>query len=45
MGRFLDACDFYTLDVADFIGEAAEAADIDAFVAKHPKLIGHIQLE
>ena len=45
VGRFLDACDFYTLDVADFIGEAAEAADIDAFVAKHPKLIGHIQLE
>jgi len=45
VGRFLDGCDFYTLDVADFIGEAAEAAEIDAFVAAHPKLIGHIQLE
>jgi hypothetical protein len=43
--RFLGACDFYTLDVADFIGEAASAADIEAFVKRHPKLIGHIQLE
>ncbi|MDR3727934.1 MAG: tagaturonate epimerase family protein [Terracidiphilus sp.] len=45
VGRFLDACDFYTLDVADFIGQPAAAADIEAFVARHPELIGHIQLE
>jgi hypothetical protein len=45
VSRFLDACDFYTLDVADYIGEAAAAEDIDAFVARHPQLIGHIQLE
>jgi hypothetical protein len=44
VGRFLDACDFYTLDVADYIGEAAAAADIEAFVSRHPQLIGHIQL-
>jgi hypothetical protein len=45
VGRFLDACDFYTLDVADFIGQPALAADIDNFVSKHKELLGHIQLE
>jgi len=45
VGRFLDACDFYTHDVADFIGQTAPAADIDHFVGKHKDLLGHIQLE
>jgi hypothetical protein len=45
VGRFLEACDFYTLDVADYIGQAAPAADIDNFVARHPKLLGQIQLD
>ena len=43
--RFLDACDFYTIDVADFIGRAAPEADIDGFVKRHPELLGRIQLE
>ena len=43
--RFLTACDFYTLDVADFIGQPAAPVDIDNFVARHPRLLGHIQLE
>jgi hypothetical protein len=45
VGRFLDSCDFYTLDVADFIGQAAPEADIDGFVKRHPKLLGRIGLE
>ena len=45
VGRFLDACDFYTIDVADFIGQPAAAADIDSFVKRHPELLGSIQLE
>ena len=45
VGRFLDACDFYTIDVADFIGRAAPEADIDGFVKRHPELLGRIQLE
>ena len=45
VGHFLDACDFYTHDVADFIGQPATAADIDQFVGKHKELLGHIQLE
>jgi NAD(P)-dependent dehydrogenase (short-subunit alcohol dehydrogenase family) len=45
VNRFLDACDFYTFDVADFIGHALPTAEIDAFVARHKELLGRIQLE
>jgi hypothetical protein len=45
VGRFLDSCDFYTLDVADFIGQPAPPADIENFVKRHPELLGRIQLE
>jgi hypothetical protein len=44
VGRFLNACDFYTIDVADFIGHALPVAEIDAFVARHTELLGRIQL-
>jgi hypothetical protein len=45
VGRFLDACDFYTLDVADFIGQPAPTVKIENFVKRHPELLGRIQLE
>jgi len=45
VGRFLDSSDFYTIDVADFIGQAALDRDIDNFVTSNQKLIGHLQLE
>jgi hypothetical protein len=38
--RFLDASDFYTLDVAAAIGKPAAEADIDAFLRRHPELMG-----
>jgi hypothetical protein len=37
--RFLDASDFYTLDVAAAIGKPAPEADLDAFVARHAELV------
>lgn len=37
---FMDASDFFTLDVADFTGQPAAAADVDAFIARHRDLIG-----
>jgi len=37
--RFAQHCDFFTIDVADFIGEAAPAAMVDAFVAKRGNLV------
>ena len=45
VGRFLDGCDFYTIDVADSIGQPASADAIGNFVKRHPELVGCIQLE
>jgi len=36
--RFLTPSDFYTIDVADWIGKPASNEDARAFVAKHPEL-------
>ena len=40
--RFLDPCDFFTLDVADLIGQPAEPEDVQTFLAAHPELIGEV---
>jgi hypothetical protein len=42
--RFLDPCDFFTLDVADLIGQPADAKDVAAFVARHPELVGTVTI-
>jgi hypothetical protein len=42
--RFLDPCDFFTLDVADMISQPANAADVAAFVARHPELVGTVRI-
>ena len=42
--RFIAPCDFFTFDVADFIGQPADAADIERFVKQHPELQGSIEL-
>ena len=42
--KFIDASDFFTLDVADYIGKKAAQADIDAFVADHLKYAGKLQI-
>jgi tagaturonate epimerase len=42
--RFLAASDFYTIDVADWIGKPAEEVDMQAFVARHPELLGALQI-
>jgi hypothetical protein len=36
--RFLKSSDFFTIDVADSIGQASPLADVKAFVARHPEL-------
>ena len=40
--RFIEPCDFFTLDVAEFIGQAAEPKDVDKFVERHPELLGKV---
>jgi hypothetical protein len=42
--RFLEPCDFFTIDVADQIGVPAEQADLDHFVRSHSGLLGAIDL-
>jgi tagaturonate epimerase len=44
VGRFLDPCDFFTLDVADLIGQPATPEAVSAFVAAHPELIGTVTI-
>ncbi|HZU08337.1 MAG TPA: tagaturonate epimerase family protein [Pseudacidobacterium sp.] len=43
--RFLPACDFYTIDVAEEIGKPAGKAAVEAFVKRHPELQGEIKVE
>jgi hypothetical protein len=42
--RFITPSDFFTIDVADSIGKAAEAKDVKAFVDGHPELVGKISV-
>ena len=42
--RFLPACDFYTLDVADAIGQPAAAEQVETFLARHAELAGRISV-
>ena len=42
--RFLAPSDFFTIDVADFIGRPAERSAVEAFVKAHPELLGKIQI-
>jgi hypothetical protein len=42
--RFLSSCDFYTIDVADWIGRRADSSAVQGFVKRHPELIGDIQI-
>jgi len=42
---FIESSDFFTLDVADFIGQQADKADVDAFVKKYSKYIGSLAID
>ena len=42
--KFLACSDFFTIDVADSIGKPAPAADVAAFVTRHPELIGTVTI-
>ena len=42
--RFLDPCDFFTLDVADLIGKPAKDEDVKTFLGAHPELVGTVTI-
>ena len=41
---YLDSSDFFTIDVADAIGKSVGAGEVDAFLDRHPELIGRIEI-
>lgn len=41
---FIEACDFFTLDVAESIGAEVTGAQIDAFIRRHRDLIGTLEI-
>ena len=43
--RFIDASDFYTLDVAKAIGKPAAAADVEGFLRRHSDLAGRLTID
>jgi tagaturonate epimerase len=42
--RFLAASDFYTIDVADSIGQPAAADTVQAFADRHDDLVGRVRI-
>lgn len=42
--RFIPHSDFFTIDVADFIGRPADPASVTAFVNRHAELAGMIEI-
>lgn len=42
--RFVAPCDFFTIDVADNIGQKSDPAEIAKFVDRHPELVGSISI-
>jgi hypothetical protein len=42
--NFISACDFYTIDVADLIGQPCDAAAVQAFAKRHPELQGELRI-
>ena len=42
---FMESSNFFTLDVADYIGEKASDADIEAFVSEYSKYTGTLKVD
>jgi hypothetical protein len=41
---FIESSDFFTLDVADFIGHSADESDLQDFIEKHKKFVGPVAI-
>ena len=42
--RFIEPSDFFTIDVAHFIGQKADAAEVEGFLSRHKELIGKVDI-
>ena len=43
--RFMPWSDFFTIDVADFIGQPADPGEVKAFAERHPELVGKVHVK
>ena len=43
--RYLECSDFFTIDVADFIGQEPEQGEVRSFVDNHPELVGSLSIK
>lgn len=43
--QFVDYSNFFTIDVAHFIGKPADATDKDAFIKNHSKYVGKLKID
>ncbi len=43
--QFVESSDFFTLDVADFIGKTADQDDVEKFVRKYEKYVGSHEID
>jgi len=43
--RFIDSCNFFTIDVADYIGKETTADEIEAFVVSNKKYTGNLSIQ
>jgi hypothetical protein len=43
--QYIQSSDFFTIDVADFIGKVADETDVDAFIQKHKKFVGKFSID
>ena len=43
--KYLSCSDFFTIDVADFIGQVPAEGAVAAFVETHPELLGSVSIE
>lgn len=42
--RFLDIANFFTIDVADYIGQKGDRIDVDAFINKNKNQVGELRI-
>jgi len=42
--KFIDSSDFFTLDVADYIGEESNSADVESFIQKYKIFAGELSI-
>lgn len=42
--EFIESSDFYTLDVADAIGQPAEPSEVQSFLGRHGELVGRLEI-